>query len=170
MWDYINQIFEGYPAEMKVIQKMTKIGISVKILYDEPKLFCDEIEIKPNSMARAYHVDRRVIVNLIQKIISDRKLYEFFSNISAVSNFENAGSKIGFGVIEIIPVDAAKPGIIAGVMKLLADSGISVRQLITDDPDLIDNPRAIIVTTESITGDILNNIKKVNGVKAVLLL
>ena len=121
-------------------------------------------------MARAYHVDRRVIVNLIQKIISDRKLYEFFSNISAVSNFENAGSKIGFGVIEIIPVDAAKPGIIAGVMKLLADSGISVRQLITDDPDLIDNPRAIIVTTESITGDILNNIKKVNGVKAVLLL
>jgi predicted regulator of amino acid metabolism with ACT domain len=170
MWDYINQIFEGYPAEMKVIQKMTKIGISVKILYDEPKLFCDEIEIKPNSMARAYHVDRRVIVNLIQKIISDKKLYEFFSNISAVSNFENAGSKIGFGVIEIIPVDAAKPGIIAGVMKLLADNGISVRQLITDDPDLIDNPRAIIVTTESITGDILNNIKKVNGVKAVLLL
>ena len=170
MWDYINQIFEGYPAEMKVIQKMTKIGISVKILYDEPKLFCDEIEIKPNSMARAYHVDRRVIVNLIQKIISDKKLYEFFSNISAVSNFENAGSKIGFGVIEIIPVDAAKPGIIAGVMKLLADNGISVRQLITDDPDLIDNPRAIIVTTESITGDILNNIKKVSGVKAVLLL
>ena len=27
-------------------------------------------------------------------------------------------------------------GIIAGVMKLLADNGISVRQVITDDPDL----------------------------------
>ena len=170
MWDYINEILEGYPAEMKVIQRMTKIGISVKILYDEPKLFCDEIEIKPNSIARAYHVDRRVIVNLIQKIISDKKLYEFFSNLSPVSNFENSGSKIGFGVIEIIPVDASKPGIISGVMNILATNNISIRQVITDDPDLIDNPRAIIVTTEAVTGAILNEIKKVNGVKAVLLL
>ncbi|WMT50958.1 MAG: regulator [Ferroplasma sp.] len=170
MWDYINQIFQGYPAEMKVIQKMTKVGISVKIVYDEPKLFCDAIEIKPNSIARAYNVDRRVIVNLIQKVISDKRLYDFFSNLSPVSNFENSGSKIGFGVIEIIPVDAGKPGIIAGVMKLLADNGISVRQVITDDPDLIDNPRAIIVTTETISGSVLNEIKKVNGVKAVLLL
>ncbi len=170
MWDYINEIFEGYPAEMKVVQKMTEIGISVKIVYDEPKLFCDEIEIKPNSIARAYHVDRRVIVNLIQKVISNKRLYEFFSNLSPVANFENSGSKIGFGVMEIIPVDAAKPGIIAGVMKLLADKGISVRQVVTDDPDLIDNPRAIVVTTEKVTGSVLDEIKKVDGVKAVLLL
>jgi predicted regulator of amino acid metabolism with ACT domain len=170
MWDYINKIFEGYPAEMKVIQKMTKIGISVKIMYDEPKLFCDAIEIKPNSMARAFNVDRRVIVNMLQKVVNDKKLYDFFSNLEPISNFENSGSKIGFGVLEIIPVDAAKPGIIAGVMKLLADEGISIRQVVTDDPDLIDDPRAIIVTTNAVTGDVLNRIRKVEGVKAVLLL
>ncbi len=170
MWDYINKVFNNYPAERKVVQKMLKIGISVKILYDGPKLFCDSIEIKPNSMARALHVDRRVIVNMIQKIIDDHELFDFFSNLEPMSNFENSGSKIGFGVIEIIPVDASMPGIIAGVMKVLADNGISVRQFIADDPDLVDNPRAIIVTTNTVTGDILNNIKTVNGVKAVLLL
>ena len=170
MWDYINKVFDGYPAEMRVVQKMIKIGISVKILYDEPKLFCDAIEIKPNSIARAFNVDRRVIVNMVQKIINDNELFDFFSNLEPISNFEHSGSKIGFGVIEIIPVDAASPGIIAGVMNVLADEGISVRQVVTDDPDLIDNPRAIIVTTDTVTGDILNRIKKIAGVKAVLLL
>ncbi|WP_337860046.1 regulator [Ferroplasma sp.] len=170
MWDYIDKVFEGYPAETKIVQKMIKIGISVKILYDEPKLFCDAIEIKPNSIARAFNVDRRVVVNLIKKIIDDNKLFAFFSNLEPISNFENSGSKIGFGVIEIIPVDASKPGIIAGVMNILADGGISIRQVITDDPDLIDNPRAIIVTTEPVSGEMLNKIKKVDGVKAVLLL
>ena len=149
---------------------MLKIGISVKILYDEPKLFCESIEIKPNSIARAFHVDRRVIVNMIQKIINDPELFDFFSNLEPMSNFENSGSKIGFGVIEIIPTDASMPGIIAGVMNVLAESGISVRQFIADDPDLVDNPRAIIVTTNTITGDVLNSIKKATGVKAVMLL
>jgi len=170
MWDYINKVFENYPAEKKVVQKMLKIGISVKILYDEPKLFCESIEIKPNSIARAFHVDRRVIVNMIQKIINDPELFDFFSNLEPMSNFENSGSKIGFGVIEIIPTDASMPGIIAGVMNVLAESGISVRQFIADDPDLVDNPRAIIVTTNTITGDVLNGIKKATGVKAVMLL
>ena len=55
-------------------------------------------------------------------------------------------------------------------MNILAEAGISVRQVVTDDPDLIDNPRAIIVTTNTVTGDILNRIKKIEGVKAVLLL
>jgi predicted regulator of amino acid metabolism with ACT domain len=170
MWDYINKVFDSYPAEMKIVQKMVKIGISVKVIYDEPKLFCDSIEIKPNSIARAYNVDRRVVVNLMQKIVNNNELYSFFSNLEPISNFENSGSKIGFGVIEIIPVDAAKPGIISGVMKILADNGISIRQVITDDPELIDNPRAIIVTTNPVSGNILNEIKKVEGVKAVLLL
>ena len=35
-----------------------------------------------------------------------------------------------------------RSGIIAGVMNILAEAGISVRQVVTDDPDLIDNPRA----------------------------
>ncbi len=170
MWDYIYEVFEGYPAEMKIVQKMIKIGISVKIMYDEPKLFCDVIEIKPNSIARAYNVDRRVVVNMVSKIINDKKLYSFFSNLSAISNFENAGSKIGFSVIEIIPSDAAQPGIIAGVMDVLAKNKISIRQVVTDDPDLIDDPKAVIVTTEIVTGDVLNEIKKVEGVKGVVLL
>jgi len=170
MWDYINKVFENYPAEKKVIQKMVKIGISVRVLYDEPKLFCDAIEIKPNSMARAFKVDRRVIVNMVDKIINDNMLYDFFSNLEPISNFENSGSKMGFGVIEIIPVDATMPGILAGVMKVLADNGISVRQFVADDPELADNPRAVIVTTHSVDGDILSRIKEVKGVKAVLLL
>jgi len=170
MWDYINTVFEGYPAGKKVIQKMINVGLSVKVIDDETKIFCDEIEIKPNSIAKAYHVDRRVIINMLSIIVKDKKLYDFFYNIKPVSNFESSGSKIGFGVIEIIPDDANKPGIIAGIMSILASNGISVRQVITDDPELIEDPKAIIVTSSPISGDILKNIKNVNGVKGILLL
>lgn len=170
MWDYINTVFEGYPAGKKVIQNMINVGLSVKVIDGETKIFCDEIEIKPNSIAKAYHVDRRVIINMLSIIVKDKKLYNFFYNLKPVSNFESSGSKIGFGVIEIIPDDANKPGIISGILSILASNGISVRQVITDDPELIENPRAIIVTSSPISGDILKNIKNVDGVKGVLLL
>lgn len=107
---------------------------------------------------------------MLSIIVKDKKLYDFFYNIKPVSNFESSGSKIGFGVIEIIPDDANKPGIIAGIMSILASNGISVRQVITDDPELIEDPKAIIVTSSPISGDILKNIKNVNGVKGILLL
>ncbi len=170
MWDYINTAFDSYPAEKRVIQKLISVGLSVKIIGDETKIFCDEIEVKPNSIARAYKVDRRVVVNMLARIIKDKKLYDFFYNLKPVSNFEGAGSKIGFGVIEIIPDDANKPGIISGVMSVLSSNGINVRQVITDDPEILDNPKAIIVTSIPVSGNILSNIKKVNGVKGVLLL
>ncbi len=170
MWDYINIAFNNYPAEKKVIQKLINVGLSIRVVDDETKVFCDEIEIKPNSIARAYNVDRRVVVNMLSRIVKDKKLYDFFYNLKPVSNFEGSGSKMGFGVIEIIPDDANRPGILSGIMSILSSNEISVRQVITDDPDLIDNPKSIIVTSTAISGDILNKIKKADGVKGVLLL
>ncbi|KJE48644.1 MULTISPECIES: hypothetical protein [Acidiplasma] len=170
MWDYANKVFEPFPAEKKIIQKMISIGLSIRELDDEIKIFCDEIEIKPNSIARAYNVDRRVVINTLKRIKENKELYDFFTNLKPVADFSDSGSKMGFGVIEIIPDNAAKPGIISGVISVISKYNISIRQVITDDPDLIENPKAVVVTSTQLSGDIIREIKKVDGVKGVTVL
>ncbi len=170
MWSYIDNMFYAYPAERRVIQKMLNVGLSVKLIDGEPKIFCDNIEIKPNAIAKAYHVDRRVVVNMLNRIINDETLYSFFSHLRSTANFSETGSNMGMGVIEITPEDANRPGIISGVIKIISDHGLNIRQVMTDDPDLIENPKAFVITQGLIPASLLNDVKKVPGVKAVTLL
>ncbi|SMD30198.1 regulator [Picrophilus oshimae] len=170
MWNYIDNVFYAYPAERRVIQKMLNVGLSVRLIDGEPKIFCDDIEIKPNAIAKAYHVDRRVVVNMLKRIIDDETLYSFFSNLKSMANLSETGSRLGMGVIEITPEDANRPGIISGVIRIISDHGISIRQVVTDDPDLIENPKAFIITQGLIPSSLLNDIKRVSGVKAITIL
>ncbi len=170
MWDYANKVFDSYPTEKRVVQKMIEIGLSVRIVLDEVKIFFDMVEVKPNALAKAYHVDRRVIVNLLKRIVDDVKLFDFFSNLKPVSNLSEAGSRMGFGVIQIIPENATKSGIIAGVISVISENDISIKEVITDDPDMIENPKAIIVTAVPLSGEIINKIKGINGVRGIVVL
>ena len=49
-------------------------------------------------------------------------------------------------VIEIVPSDAREPGILAHVAQVIAARGISIRQAIVDDPDLVEEPRLYVIT------------------------
>jgi predicted regulator of amino acid metabolism with ACT domain len=77
---------------------------------------------------------------------------------------------MNWGALEIVPTNASKPGILAGVAAIIAEAGVSVRQVVMDDPDLIDEPKGFIVTESPIPERLLPRIKQVDGVKSVVLL
>ncbi len=77
---------------------------------------------------------------------------------------------MGYGVIEISPESADKPGIVAGVSDIISKSGISIRQVIVDDPELVDDPKAVIVTDKKIPSELFADLKNVEGVRAITLL
>src|SRR6266550_3450683 len=76
---------------------------------------------------------------------------------------------MNWGAIEIVPTNASKPGILAGVTSIIAQAGISVRQVIMDDPEIVDDPHGFIVTEAPVPERLLPMIKQVDGVKSVVL-
>ena len=81
----------------------------------------------------------------------------------------DVAAEMNWGVIEIIPENPSIPGILAHVAKVVADAKISIRQAIVDDFELSEEPRLFIVAEKQIPGLLIPNIRKIEGVKAVVI-
>jgi len=161
----IDEYFEKYPTQKKVVYSLLTYGIKIK----NNKLYCGPIQISDTKFARAINIDRKAIINTINALKKKPKLWKFFSNLSATCSLENAAPIIGWGVLEIIPDDPSSPGIIAGVSTILAKNNINIRQAIGNDYDLHEEPRLYIITENEIPMGLIKDIKKVKGIKGVTI-
>jgi predicted regulator of amino acid metabolism with ACT domain len=58
-------------------------------------------------------------------------------------------------VITIEVAAAGAPGIIAAVTALVAEAELSIRQIVSDDPEFSDDPRLYIITDAPVPGSLL---------------
>ena len=93
----------------------------------------------------------------------------FFSQLLPTNHLKNAASAMGWSAIEIVPMNAHEPGIVAGVSEILARGGISVRQAIVDDPMTSEEPKLFIVTESQVPSDLIPVIRQAKGVKGVTI-
>lgn len=171
MWKYINDNFGKYPSQIKVLRKLISLGLSVRRDNENvPRVYCGDVEVKASAIAMALNVDRRAVLETLRKIVEDPELSRFYYELKPVPDFGRVSSSLGMGVVQIVPKAASQPGIIAGVSQIIAKENISIRQVIVDDPELVDNPRATIVTDSPIPGHLLSELKNINGVEAVVIL
>ncbi|MCL5731208.1 MAG: regulator [Candidatus Thermoplasmatota archaeon] len=169
-WKQIEEKFQKSPSKLETIKTLISLGISVRKEYDEIRFYSGSIEIKSNAISRGTEIDRRVVAEVAGIIVNDPLLSEIFSGIKPIPDLSGIGAKFGFGVIEIIPVEASTPGIIAGVLDVIASSGLNVRQVIVDDPEIVREPRAKIVTDRPVDPALIPSIRNVAGVRAVVIL
>jgi predicted regulator of amino acid metabolism with ACT domain len=73
------------------------------------------------------------------------------------------------GIIEIVPEDASRPGIIKDVAEKISKFGVSIRQAIADDPKLTPQPKLTIVTDRPLSGEVLEAIRQISYIKSVVL-
>lgn len=171
MWEYIREKFKKYPSQTKVLKKLISLGLSVRKDHEGvPKIYCDDVEVKASSVAFSLGVDRRAVLDILAKIVDDSELARFFSDLKPAPDFRRVSSKLGMGVIQIVATSASRPGIVSGISQIISREGISIRQVIVDDPELVDEPRATIVTDSPIPGKLLSDLKAVDGVEAVVIL
>ncbi|MCL4332104.1 MAG: ACT domain-containing protein [Candidatus Thermoplasmatota archaeon] len=172
MWKKLTDKFYKMPSQLVVVRKMISVGLSVRSEFDEdlPRIFCSDIEIQPATLAKTLGIDRRAVIGAIRSIAADPDLLNFFSRLTPVANFSASSSFLGMGVIQIVPELADRPGIIAGVLSVIADAGINVRQVIVDDPEISDEPRAYVVTQSPIPSELISILRQVPGVRALVLL
>ncbi len=101
-------------------------------------------------------------------INKDPTLRVIFENIqSAGLSLRGVAKPLGLGMVEITAQDPKAVGILAGASKLLADAGITIRQALVDDPELVPDPKLTLITGRSIPGSLIQEMLKITGVAKV---
>jgi hypothetical protein len=165
MWARLRPFFKGFPAQERVAQIMVQVGLRVH----EARVFAGDIRISDTALARAAGVDRRVVTATVQTVERNPELKAFFDRLRPTCHLRDVAPLMNWGAIEIVPTNASKPGILAGVAAIIAEAGISVRQVVMDDPEIVDDPHGFIVTEAPVPERLLPRIKMVDGVKSVVL-
>jgi hypothetical protein len=166
MWRKILNKFERYPAQERVVRLILERGFQVK----DGKVISGGIEIPHTHIAREVGVDRRVVDAAAHHISYDEELKEIFSRLSSVLFLRDIAPLLGLGVLIITPSDASEVGIVRDVTDVIARYGISVRQVVTDDPYFVESPRLTVITENKIPGEAIEEILKLRTVRAVSVL
>ncbi len=159
-------VFRRKRGQGAVAEFLLKRAISVS---DSGKLFIDGVEIPYTSVARALGVDRRLVKAAVETILGEPKLRAVYGRLDSALLLRDVAPDLGFGAIEIIPTDASSKGIIAGVAKIIADSGISIRQIIAEDP-MFENAETTVITEKPIPKQLIDDMLKIPGVRKVIVL
>ena len=164
MWSNIKKYLEGYPERLNVARVLVENGLSMR----NGKIYLNEIEVPPVRVARAAGVDRRTVNETLKAIKANRELRQIFEEIrSAGHSLKEIAKHLNLGVVEITPVDARIPGILASSAMILAKSGLSIRQAIVDDPELSPEPKLTLIVEKKIPGELIPEFLKINGVAKV---
>lgn len=164
MWNTIKRHLENHPERLKVARVLVENGLSVK----STKIFLNEIEIPPTRVARVACVDRRTVNETLKTINSNRELRQIFEGLrNAGHSLKEIAKHLEFGVLEITPVDARMPGILASSALILAENGLSIRQAIVDDPELSPEPKLTLIVEKKIPGELIPKFLEINGVAKV---
>jgi hypothetical protein len=164
MWNSMKKYFEGNPERLRVTRVLIENGLSAR----GGKIYLNEIEIPPVRVARAAGVDRRTVKETLNAIKSDRELRLIFEGIrSSGLSLKEIAKHLNLGVVEITPVDAKIPGILASSAMILAKNGLSIRQAIVDDPELSPEPKLSLIVEKKIPGELIPELLNVKGVAKV---
>jgi len=164
MWNRIVKHLETHPERLSVAKLLVQNGLSIR----NGKIYCNEIEVPPIRIARVSRVDRRTVTETIKTIERNPDLQVIFKNIrSAGHSLKEIARHLGLGVVEITPVDAKTPGILARSATLIAERNISIRQAIVDDPELSPEPKLTLITETKIPGELVPELLKIRGVATV---
>jgi predicted regulator of amino acid metabolism with ACT domain len=164
MWNDIRKYLETYPERLRVARVLVENGLSVR----GKKIYINEIEVPPVRVARVAGVDRRTVSETLEAIRVNRELKVIFEGLrSAGHSLKEIAKHLGLGVVEISPVDARIPGILANSATLLAEKGLSIRQAIVDDPELSPEPKLSLIVEKKIPGELIPKFLKIKGVAKV---
>jgi hypothetical protein len=163
MWKDIEQYFRSSPKRREVASHMLMLGLSCN---DELKVFCQDIEVPVKKIADTLGIDRRVITETIRDIMADDTLRGVFTELNPRAFLRDAAGALDLGVVEIEAVSETV-GIVAGVSSIIAAEGLSIRQVVADDPDLFPSPKLTIITDRKMPPHLLEKILKIQGVRKV---
>ena len=166
MWTIIQEKFRNHPAQEKVIRLLLARGFQIN---SEGRVVSGNIEIPHTQIANEIEVDRRVVDSTCETISKDERLMQIFRNVRTMPFLRDVAPLLGLGVIVIAPDNASRKGLLGAVATAVAEHGIAIRQAVSDDPYLTENPKLTIITEGKASGELVDSLTKIKGVKSVTL-
>jgi predicted regulator of amino acid metabolism with ACT domain len=160
----LGEFFCHKRGQKRIAEFLLKNAIRI----DGEKLFYKDIEIPHTSIARTLSVDRRVIKSTAESIARSPELSEIYKKLDSALILRDVAPMLGFGAIEIIPTSASKKGIIAGITRIIVNSGIGLRQVMADDP-MFSGAQTTVITEKPIPRKLLDKMLKIPGVKKIVV-
>ncbi len=155
IWDVIEEKFGRSSKKIAVIKTLMMYGFRID---GNGIIYCGKVKIPYVSVARACNVDRRTVKETIKDLLKNNILKEFFMNLEPAGAFLRKVAKIlGYRCLVIRAVED-KPGILAMVSTALAKRNVNIVQVIAEDPNLFENPRLYIITSNEIPGEAISEI------------
>jgi len=164
MFDEILEKFEGSPSQQAVIRLFLERGFSVN---EEGRVVSGGIEIPYTGIARELDVDRRVVDSTTDAILADPELKRIFTNISSIPSLMDLAPVLDLTVLTIEVAAADEAGIVAEVTSILAECDVSIRQVLSEDPEFTDDPKLYVITDAELPGDLLVEIRDLDYVRRV---
>ena len=166
MWERIRRVMESHSERLKVVRVCLENGLAIR----DDRIYLNQIEMPTARVARAAGVDRRTVSQTIGMVNSQPDLRRIFENLqSAGLSLRGVAKQLGLGVVEITAQDPKMVGILASASKLLADAGISIRQALVDDPELVPEPKLTLIGDRSVPGVLIPEMLRIAGVSKVSL-
>jgi hypothetical protein len=156
MFDEIMEKFEDSPSQQAVIRLFLERGFSVN---EDGRVVSGGIEIPDTGIAREVGVDRRVVDATTDAILADPELERIFRNISTVPSLRDLAPVLDLTVLTVYVHAADESGIVAEVTGLIADRGVSIRQIVTEDPEFTDEPSLSVITGDALPGELITEIR-----------
>lgn len=161
----IENFFENARGKKLVVTEFLRLGLRVG---GKGKIYVGNIEVAPAKIGRALGVDRRVVIETAKSIAEDDKLLQIFYKLESRAFIGNAAKELGFETIEI-RADPNKKGVAAKVSGILADTGIVIRQIISDDPDIFPDPVLTIIIDGKLSGSIIKKLKELSFAESITI-
>lgn len=164
MWRKTSEYFSDHPERLAVVRVLVENGLNIK----NDRIYCNNIEIPIKRIAQAANVDRRTVVETIKMINKNEELRTIFTLMrSAGLSLKEIARPLNLGVLEITAVDPRSVGILANAAMILANEGMSIRQALTDDPELSPEPRLTFIADRKIPGELIPKFLEIKGVAKV---
>ncbi|MHC1593576.1 MAG: amino acid-binding protein [Methermicoccaceae archaeon] len=164
MWKRILKKFSRFPAQERVVLLLLERGFQVS---SAGKVVSGGIEIPHTHIAHEAGVDRRVVDAAASTIVGDEELKVVFQNLQSMPFLKDVAPFLGLGVVIITPTDASRVGIVKDVTGVIANHGISIRQVVTDDTQFTENPKLTVITEGELLGEAVAELLKLDSVKEV---
>jgi Predicted regulator of amino acid metabolism, contains ACT domain len=166
MFEEIMEKFSDSPSQQRVIRLLLARGFSVN---DEGRVVSGGIEIPNTGIARELDVDRRVVDATTDAILADTQLRPIFQNISAVPSLMDLAPVLDLAVCTVAVRDASETGIVATVTELVAEYDISLRQVLSEDPEFTDEPVLYLITDGELPGEFITDLREFSFVRRIEL-
>ncbi len=163
MYPILEDAFLRYPMRKKVAEIMLMQGLRVD---KKGRIYSGNIEMSPVKIARALDVDRRVVLETAAMIADVPELFGIFESLAPTSFIRGVARHLGFEVLEI-EAEPHAVGIVSAVSKAIADAKISIRQIVSDDPDIYPNPKLTIVVEKRLPGSAIAQLRGLKQIRRI---